>query len=85
IKNSAPLLVRIFQPGRKVSPDLKRSQTLHPHLGVKLCVLVEFSTRNLAKAAGIVAYKTWPGAYVRLLSCGSKKQTESKWKKDAKE
>ncbi|KAF6771351.1 hypothetical protein AHF37_10316 [Paragonimus kellicotti] len=68
VNNSAPSLVRIFQPGRKVSPDLKRSQALHPQLGVKMCAVVEFSTRNLANAAIGAARKLWPGAYVRLLS-----------------
>ncbi|KAF5402156.1 La domain protein [Paragonimus heterotremus] len=85
VNNSAPLLVRIFQPGRKVSPDLKRSQALHPQLGVKMCAVVEFSTRILANVAVGAARKLWPGAYVRLLSYGSKKQTEKKSKKDAKE
>ncbi|CAH8647971.1 unnamed protein product [Heterobilharzia americana] len=63
-----PALVRVFLPGRKVPSDLKRSQILHPQLGVKISAVVEFPSRPAALEAINLARSHWAFIYAYLLS-----------------
>lgn len=79
--NKQPLLTRICLPERKVPFDLKRSQSFHPQLGTKLCVVAEFDTPELAVKAINLACTQWPTAYIKLLSQTSYIKGDKKNKK----
>ncbi|CAH8874109.1 unnamed protein product [Trichobilharzia szidati] len=83
-KNRPPELVRVFLPGRKVSSDLKRTQILHPQLGVKISAIVEFADRPSALEAINFARSHWGQIYAYLLTHRNKKLAATTQKKDSK-
>jgi hypothetical protein len=77
-----PLLVRMCPPDRKVPPDLRRSQPLHPQLGSKLCAIVEFPDRSVAARCMKRIRKLWPDCYSELLNKGPIRAAESAAKRN---
>ncbi|VEL39022.1 unnamed protein product [Protopolystoma xenopodis] len=58
-----PRLVRVLSPQRRIPADLKRTQYFHPMLGVEMCAIIEFDSRDQAMEGKSIAETTYPGCY----------------------